>query len=121
MKPIFKPGKNIAVKTPAHEYDSVVAFYRDVLGFRQLPIDEPDPFESASFEFGDKVLWIDRIEGISQSEVWLEVTTDDIIAAQEYLRASGCSIRNEIERLPDSVNGFWLSSPSNIIHLVVGS
>ncbi len=119
MKPEFVPGKNIAVKTPAHEYEKVVDFYNNVLGFKQLPIENADPFESIAFEFGDKVLWVDRIEGISQSEIWLEILSMDITAAQEYLIAQGCNIRNEIEELPSTIDGFWLSSPSNIIHLVV--
>ena len=119
MKPEFKPGRNIALKTPAHEYQAVVTFYRDTLGLEQLPINEPDAFESISFAFGDKVLWVDRIDSLSQSEVWLELESSDVVAAQEYLLKKGCVIRNEIEQLPTTVNGFWLSSPSNIIHLVV--
>lgn len=118
MKPEFKPGKNVAIKTPAHEYDSVVNFYGEVLGFKQLPNSGPDPFESVSFIYGDKVLWVDKIEGISHSEIWLEIITSDVQAAQKYLEEKGCKIRNEIEQLPPSLNGFWLSSPSNIIHLV---
>jgi predicted enzyme related to lactoylglutathione lyase len=118
MKPEFYPGKNIALKTPAHEYDSVISFYKEMLGFQQLPLDNSDSFESVCFAFGDKVLWVDKIESISQSEVWLEITSSDVLAAQEYLKKKGCIIRNEIERLPENFQGFWLSSPSNIIHLV---
>jgi predicted enzyme related to lactoylglutathione lyase len=118
MKPEFSPGKNIAIKTPAHEYDSVVRFYSEVLGFKPLTHSDPGQFDSVCFAFGDKVLWVDRIEGLSQAEVWLEITSSDVQAAQKYLEQTGCSIRNEIEQLPDSLDGFWLSSPSNIIHLV---
>jgi len=119
MKPEFVPGKNIAVKTPSHEYETVVGFYKNVLGFKQIPIENADHYESVAFEFGDKVLWVDRIEGISQSEIWLEILSKDIAASQEYLVAQGCKLRNDIEELPNSIEGFWLSSPSNIIHLVV--
>ncbi|WP_281557189.1 hypothetical protein [Thalassomonas sp. RHCl1] len=118
MKPEFSPGKNIAIKTPAHEYADVIHFYQDILGFKQLPHNAADPFESVCFAFGDKVLWIDKITGISQSEIWLEIISDDIPAAKKHLEQAGCSIRNEIEPLPDDLNAFWLSSPSNIIHLV---
>ena len=118
MKPEFSPGKNIALKTPGHEYEAVVGCYRDILGLPELPLKEPDPFESVCFDFGDKVLWVDKIDGISQSEIWLEIVTDDVQAAQHYLLDQGCIIRNEIETLPDTVPGFWLNSPSNIIHLV---
>ena len=36
MKPKFKPGKNIAIKVPVHEFDKTVAFYRDILGFEEI-------------------------------------------------------------------------------------
>ncbi|NNC99620.1 MAG: hypothetical protein HKN85_05515 [Gammaproteobacteria bacterium] len=118
MKPEFTAGTNIAIKTPSHEFDALVKFYRDVLGFAQLMKNDPDPFESVCFSFGDKVLWVDKIDGISQAEIWLEIVTGDLPLAQKYLEERGCSIRNEIEHLPDSLNAFWLSSPGNIIHLV---
>ncbi|MGB5326526.1 MAG: hypothetical protein WBN40_14055 [Pseudomonadales bacterium] len=118
MKPVFVPGRNIAVKTPAHEFDSVVHFYQKILGFKQLPDIDGDSPGSVCFEFGDKMLWIDRVDGISQSEIWLEVSSNNLDGAQTYLENAGCAIRNEIEELPASVSGFWLNSPSNIIHLV---
>ncbi|WDE09680.1 VOC family protein [Thalassomonas haliotis] len=118
MKAAFNPGKNIAIKTPAHEYAQVVHFYQEILGFKPLADNASDPFESVCFAFGDKVLWIDKITGLSQSEIWLEIISDDIAAAKKYLEQAGCHIRNEIEPLPDALNAFWLSSPANIIHLV---
>lgn len=118
MKPAFTPGKNIAVKVPSHEFEQMVHFYRDVLGLRPRDAGSPDQFESIAFEFGDKNLWIDRIDGISQAEVWLEIQTDNATEARHYLEAQGCVIRDEIEPLPPDFNGFWLSSPSNTIHLV---
>jgi len=118
MKPRFSPGKNIALKSPVHEYASVIRFYNEILSLEQLDNHSADPFESVCFAFGDKLLWVDKIAGISQSEVWLEIIASDLEAAQDYLRQEGCHIRNEIESLPATVQGFWLSSPSNIIHLV---
>jgi len=118
MKPNFQPGKNIAIKVPSHEFDQMVNFYKTVLGLKQKAADSPDQFDSIAFEFGDKNLWIDKISGISQAEVWLEIETDNVIEAQRYLEEQGCAIRNEIEPLPADFNGFWLSSPSNTIHLI---
>ncbi|CAB1080359.1 hypothetical protein D1AOALGA4SA_8042 [Olavius algarvensis Delta 1 endosymbiont] len=118
MKPIFKPGKNIAIKVPPHEYEQTVAFYKDVLGLVLKEASSPDNFESITFEFGDKNLWIDKISGISQAEIWLEIETDNINEAEAYLEAMGCARRDEIEPLPSDFKGFWISSPSNIIHLV---
>ena len=118
LKPKFRPGKNIAIKVPAHEFEKMVNFYDVVLGFTQKETNSPDDFKSVTFEFGDKNLWIDKIAGLSQAEVWLEIETDNATEAKEYLKQKGCAIRDEIEPLPPSFNGFWLSSPSNTIHLV---
>jgi len=118
MKPMFKPGKNIAIKVPSHEYEQTVAFYKDILGLTLRQVSSPDSIESTTFEFGNKNLWIDNIAGISQAEIWLEIETDDIEAAEAYFEAMGCTKRDEIEPLPSEFNGFWISSPSNIIHLI---
>jgi len=118
MKPIFTPGKNIAMKVPSHEYKNVVHFYKDVLGLNEIENAPLDDFESIAFEFGDKWLWIDNIAGISQAEVWLEINAEDPYSAKEYLLKQGCVLRNEIESLPADFNGFWIANPSNIIHLV---
>lgn len=120
MKPKFHPGKNIAIKVPTHEFESMVNFYKVILGLQQKEAHSPDNFASVTFEFGDKNLWIDRVSGISQAEVWLEIETDSVVEAKMYLEDQGCVIRNEIEPLPESFNGFWLSSPANTIHLISG-
>ena len=118
MKPSFSPGANIAIKVPVHEYESTVTFYRDILGLKQVKLESPDKYESTAFEFGDKNLWIDKISAISQAEIWLEIKTDNIQKAKDYLEEKGYCRRDEIETLPSEFKGFWLSSPSNIIHLI---
>jgi len=118
MKPKFSPGKNIAMKVPVHEFEKTVAFYKDILGFEEIDASSPDGFDSVTFKFGEKNLWIDKISGISQAEVWLEVVTDDIELASEYLEESSCIRRDEIESLPDGFRAFWLANPANIIHLI---
>ena len=118
MKPDFRPGKNIAIKVPAHEFDRMVEFYKIIIGLKQKDTNSRDDFDSIAFEFGDKNLWVDKISELSQAEVWLEIESDNAADAKSYLEEQGCVIRNEIEPLPTGFNGFWLSSPSNIIHLV---
>lgn len=118
MKPNFEAGKNIAMKVPVHEYEDAVAFYRDVLRLPPVSDDVPSSTESVRFSFGDKVLWIDKVPSLSQAEIWLEVLTDDVDGASQYLEEQGCARRDEIEALPGGFNGFWISSPANIIHLV---
>ena len=120
MRPTFRPGKNIAVKVPAHEFEQMVHFYKEILGLPQQQLSSPDAFDSVSFEFGDKHLWVDKIAGLSQAEIWLEIETDDVAAAKQYLLEQGCVIRDDIEPLPSDFKGFWLNSPSNTIHLMSG-
>jgi catechol 2,3-dioxygenase-like lactoylglutathione lyase family enzyme len=118
MKPVFRAGRNIAMKVPEHEYERTVAFYRDTLGFQLLAGTAPGSAETTAFEFGDKVLWIDRVTTLSQAEVWLEVVAEDIDGAAEHLRRQGCLRRDGIEPLPPGFKGFWVANPSNIIHLI---
>jgi hypothetical protein len=113
----FTGGRNIAMKVPPHQWEATVGFYRDVLG---LPVLDGPPTEppSVSFEFGANRLWIDRVEGMSQAELWLELNASDVGGAAELLESSGIDRRDEIEALPEGLEGFWISSPASIIHLV---
>ncbi len=117
-KPRIKAGKNIAIKVPPHEYENTVSFYRDIIGLVEQEVSLSESYESISFIFGDKNLWIDKISGISQAEVWFELVTDNCAEAASYLEAQGVVRRDSIEALPDNVKGFWICSPSNIIHLI---
>lgn len=121
MNPHFYPGTNIAMKVPAHEYDQTVAFYRDTLGFELIPLDSDEDANSIRFRFGDKVLWIDRVTTHSQTELWLEVITEDLDSAAKYLQLNEVVRCDDIEPLPEGFKGFWISSPANIIHLVTNS
>jgi catechol 2,3-dioxygenase-like lactoylglutathione lyase family enzyme len=112
--PPFAGGRNIALKVPPHQYEATVRFYRDVLGLK--PLDNHPP--EVGFEFGANQLWIDRVPGMSQAEIWLELATPDIAAAAEYLNSAGVVRQDEIEPLPEDFAGFWISSPASIIHMV---
>ena len=68
-----------------HQYDATVQFYRDVLGLKVLQNHLP----AVGFEFGSNQLWIDRVTGLSQAELWLEIVTDDVPAASTRLRDAG--------------------------------
>ncbi len=120
-KPTFEPGRNIAMKIPAHEHEQTVAFYRDILGLEEIAPAAREGDKTPRFVFGDRVLWLDCIAGISQAEIWLEIVTPDIENSAEYFAQQGCIRRDEIEPLPDGFSGFWLSSPANIIHLITQS
>ncbi len=118
MKPNFKPGKNIAIKVPPHQYAQTVSFYRDILELEQIRSATTDSDDSVMFQFGDKNLWIDRVPTLSQAEIWLEIQTDNIELAAATFEKANIARRDEIEPLPDGFSGFWISSPADIIHLV---
>lgn len=87
--------------------------YRDVLGFEELT--GPGADDTPGVEFGDRVLWQDRVATIGQAETWLEIVTDDVEGAA-YLAEQGCQRRDEVKSLPDGFRAFCVSTPCNIIH-----
>jgi len=113
----FAGGRNIAMKVPPHLWEETVRFYRDVVGLRVIE-KAPTVPPSVCFEFGANQLWIDRVDALSQAEVWLELRADDVQGAAEHLKAAGVVRRDEIEPLPESFAGFWIQNPASIIHIV---
>ncbi len=114
MKSKYAGGRNIAMKVPPHQYDATVRFYRDVLGLKPLENHLPE----TGFEFGSCQLWIDRVVTLSQAEVWLEIVTDDVSSAAKQFSEAGVVRCDEIERLPEGFQGFWISNPASIVHIV---
>ena len=116
-QPKFSAGGNIAMKIPTHEHAVTVRFYRDIIGLPQIETMLPD----VVFKFGDKRLWLDAVDHISQAEIWLEIQTDDVTAAAKYLEQKDITRCDKIESLPRGFEGFWITNPANIIHLVSGT
>jgi predicted enzyme related to lactoylglutathione lyase len=113
--PSFTAGSNVAIKVPGPQYESTVAFYRDVLG---LPLERRDD-HSHAFTFGDgRRLWIDRMPALPRGDVWLEIAVDDLDAAREHFERHGVVLRPEVEPLAPSLRAFWASDPSGAIVLV---
>jgi hypothetical protein len=94
-QPNYIGGMNIAMKLPPHVYDQTVSFYGAVLC---LAVHEEDS-SGIVFEFGANRLWLDRADHLSQAEIWLEINTDDIPAATDYLSRKGTVRRDEIKAL----------------------
>lgn len=107
---IMRPGNNIAIKVPLYQWDSTVAYYRDRVGLEVSRILD----DSVGFSFGDMTLWIDRVPHQGQSDVWLELFTDDPDGALERL---GSPKRDELEPL-DTVTGHWTSDPAGTVLLI---
>lgn len=112
----LRAGRNIAMKVPPHQFEATVGFYRDVVGLPYL--EACSSKHSECFAFGSIKLWIDRVEHFSQAEIWLEIESDDTVAAARRLEAAGVVRCDEIERLPAMLDGFWITNPAGIVHLV---
>lgn len=114
--PHFSGGANIAIKCPYHTYEQTIAFYRDTLA---LPLIEEEA-EGCIFQFGPVRLWIDKVPNISHPDIWLELETNDTDAAAAHFKNQGVPRRDEVEQLREDFDGFWISDPAGIVHLVVG-
>ena len=110
----FTGGTNIAMKVPTHQWEETVAFYRDVIGLRQL--DEHLPH--VVFQYGPNQLWVDCAEALSQAEIWLELIASHVADAEAALAGAGVARRDEVEALPPGFEGFWITNSAGIIHLV---
>jgi len=107
-------GIDIAMKVPPHQYETTLAFYRDVVGLK--PIEDKAP--AVGFELGPNKLWIDPAPGMSQAEVWLEFFTDDFPKAASKLAREGVVRCDAIEPLPEGFRGAWIVNPANIVHML---
>lgn len=114
---LFAGGRNIALKIPVHEYDETLRFYREVLGLKQLREHLP----SIVFEFGTNLLWLDQVETMTQAQIWLELRTPDTKVAADQLDRNDVVRCDAVEKLPEGFDGFWISGPGNIVHLVHGT
>ena len=56
----------------------------------------------------------------SHPDIWLELETNDTEAAAAFLKVHGVTRRDEAEQLSEDFNGFFVSAPNGVIHLVVG-
>lgn len=112
-RPRYRPGRNIAMKVPAHQWQAVVRFYEEVLGFERHSENG-----QTVFAFGPMTLWIDRMDDRTHAEVWLEVLTDDTAKAAAHLAAAGVVRCDAVEALPAGLDAFWIANPAGIVHLV---
>lgn len=122
MTPTFSGGHNIAMKLPKAQFDRTVAFYRDVLGM-EVTDDSGEAIaegviQSAAIRFGPVTLWLDRVDNFARADLWLELFTDDVDRATEYLAAQGIPVQDELEPFPSGMNAHWISNPVGVPHIV---
>ncbi len=112
--PLFTPGRNIAMKLPVDVFDQTVSFYETVLGWSVEAISPG----TARTVFGGGQLWFDRVEGLSQAQIWLELNVEEYETARAYLLAHGTQDDPSIEPLPVDFRGFWIRNPAGLVHLI---
>ncbi len=114
----FTGGVNVAMKIPPDKYEATVAFYRETLGLELTHAPEESVADSYRLAFGGVTLWLDRVEGISEPEVWLEIKTDDLEAATAHLANGGIETCDEVEPLPPDMRAHWIRNPAGVVHLL---
>ena len=107
-------GIDIAIKVPPHQYEAMIAFYRDTIRLKPIVEKLPD----VGFEFGPNKIWVAEAPEMSQAEVWLELFTPCFEDAAAHLSEAGVVRCDAIEKLPEGFRGGWITSPANIIHMV---
>jgi hypothetical protein len=107
-------GINIAMKVPSHQYEAVIAFYRDTIGL--VPFTEKPG--ATGFVYGSNRLWIDEVGNYTQAEVWLELFTPEFGPTAERLVAAGVVRNDAIEDLGEGFRGGWFINPAGVVHLV---
>jgi hypothetical protein len=114
----FAGGPNIAIKIPRCKYADTVKFYRDILKLdvEEQPIDSPTVSRTHKVKFGANIVWLDCVENYTHSETWLELRTQDVSLAAEYLRANGVPTIDELERIPKDMH--WLMDPAGTVLLL---
>ncbi|WP_177197151.1 VOC family protein [Dyadobacter koreensis] len=117
-RPVFDGGVNVAVKIPLDRYDKTIQFYRDILGFKLTPYFHEFTGQSHYCRFGTLTLWLDRVDYFSQTDIWFELNTDNIVQARNYLSENGVNFRPELEKLPEDLKADWISDPAGVVMIL---
>ncbi|UED86108.1 VOC family protein [Streptomyces profundus] len=118
-------GVNIAMKIPAADYAATVAFYRETLGLEVIDEAEGEATGSVgvtrthAFRFGPTTLWLDQVDGLARSDLWLELRTSALESAVEHLAAAGHRTCDEIEPFVDpNTRAHWIRNPAGVVHVL---
>jgi predicted enzyme related to lactoylglutathione lyase len=118
MEVNFEGGLNIAIKIPKSKYLQTVAFYQDILKLEveEKPITNPTVSRTHQVKFGNNIVWLDCVDNYTHSETWLELTTENIDSATEYLKSNGIETCDELEELPENMH--WITDPAGTVFIV---
>ena len=116
----FEAGTNIAMKIPGHLYSDTVDFYKNVLllEVEEKQIKHPTVLQTHKVKFGACTLWLDCVEGIQESSLWLQIITPDIKRATDYLISNDVHTYDELEQIPESMH--WIKDPAGTVMLLKG-
>lgn len=56
----------------------------------------------------------------AQRDVWMDLETNDIAGARDYLKSHHVTFRNDLEKLPSDFNGDGISNPAGVVILLKG-
>ncbi len=114
----FTGGINIAIKIPKNKYDETVVFYRDILKLEvaENPIDNPTVSRTHKVKFGNNIVWLDCVDNYTHSETWLELKTQDVEEATEYLNSKGVNTCDELEKIPEDTH--WIMDPAGTVFIL---
>jgi hypothetical protein len=111
---MLRSGPNIAVKVPPRQWDRTVRFYAETLGLPR--IDSAGPV--MIFALGQDRLRIDRVESLTEPEVWLEFQTDSRATTTALLSDEGFVHGDSVDALPAGFKRFWIASRTEFMHLL---
>ena len=108
----FHGGLNIAIKIPKSKYEETVVFYRDILKLEieEKAINNPTVSRTHEVKFGPNIVWLDCVDNYTHSEVWLDLKTNDVASATEYLKSQGINTCDELEQTPNDMH--WIMDPA---------
>lgn len=120
METTFEGGVNIAIKLPKGKYDQTVAFYREILQLKveEIPINHPTVSQTHKVTFGNNIVWLDYVDNYTHSETWLELNTENVERATNYLQLQGVATCDELEQLPDGMH--WITDPAGTVFILKG-
>lgn len=118
METKFEGGINIAIKIPKSKYDQTVVFYRDILKLEveEKSIDNPTVSKTHQVKFGNNVVWLDCVDNYTHSEVWLELNTENVEKATQFLSSKNVETCDELEQIPKNMH--WIADPAGTVFIV---
>ncbi|OJU73646.1 MAG: hypothetical protein BGO09_05920 [Bacteroidetes bacterium 47-18] len=102
---IFEAGNDITLNIPKERYEATLRFYRDILllDVEEKAADQPSARLAAKVQFGNSTLWLYCTGTTAQPATWLELCTNDMTAALNYLHTNGIISEDAQETVPEGM------------------